>query len=295
MAKYINPFCDMGFKRIFGQEMSKPLIIDFLNSLLKGEKEIVSLEFLDKEQPSVCDQDRSLIYDIYCKTSDGERIIVEMQNKSQPYFKKRSIYYVSEAIARQGERGPEWKYGIRSVYFVAFLNYRQRDIGDEFRTDVALMDMKSRELFSSDIRMIYLQLPYFTKQACDCETNFDKWIYALKNMEELMTRLPWVTPGSIFAKLAEITDISSMSKEDRLRYDESIKKFRDTICVMEGAKLEGRSEGFAEGEAKGRARGRAEGRAEERMETARKLKQLGVGIDVIKRATGLSKEEIEKL
>ena len=114
-------------------------------------------------------------------------------------------------------------------------------------------------------------------------------------MEELMARLPWVTPGSIFAKLAEITDISSMSKEDRLRYDESIKKFRDTICVMEGAKLEGRSEGFAEGEAKGRARGRAEGRAEERMETARKLKQLGVGIDVIKRATGLSKEEIEKL
>lgn len=100
MAKYINPFCDMGFKRIFGQEMSKPLIIDFLNSLLKGEKEIVSLEFLDKEQPSVCDQDRSLIYDIYCKTSDGERIIVEMQNKPQPYFKKRSIYYVSEAIAR---------------------------------------------------------------------------------------------------------------------------------------------------------------------------------------------------
>ena len=105
MAKYINPFCDMGFKRIFGQEMSKPLIIDFLNSLLKGEKEIVSLEFLDKEQPSVCDQDRSLIYDIYCKTSDGERIIVEMQNKPQPYFKKRSIYYVSEAIARQGQRG----------------------------------------------------------------------------------------------------------------------------------------------------------------------------------------------
>ena len=82
-----------------------------------------------------------------------------------------------------------------------------------------------------------------------------------------------------------------MSKEDRLRYDESIKKFRDTICDMEGAKLEGRSEGFAEGEAKGLAKGLAKGR----METARKFKQLGVGIDVIQRATGLSKEEIEKL
>lgn len=105
MAKFINPFTDIGFKRIFGQEFSKPLLLNFLNNLLVGEKEIVDITFLDKEQPAIYEEDRSLIYDVYCKTTDGEHIIVEMQNKEQPFFKKRSIYYVSEAISRQGERG----------------------------------------------------------------------------------------------------------------------------------------------------------------------------------------------
>ena len=115
MAKYINPFTDVGFKRIFGQELSKPLLLDFLNSLFVGEKRIVNLTFLDKEQPALFEEDRSLIYDIYCDTDEGEKIIVEMQNKSQPFFKNRSIYYVSESIARQGERGSAWNCAIDSV------------------------------------------------------------------------------------------------------------------------------------------------------------------------------------
>ena len=81
MAKYINPFTDVGFKRIFGQELSKPLLLDFLNSLFEGEKRIVNLTFLDKEQPALFEEDRSLIYDIYCETDEGEKIIVEMQNR----------------------------------------------------------------------------------------------------------------------------------------------------------------------------------------------------------------------
>ena len=180
MAKYINPFCDVGFKRIFGQEYSKPLLISFLNNLLKGEKVITDLTFLDKEQPGEYEEDRSLIYDIYCDTAEGEKIIVEMQRRTQPNFKKRSIYYVSQAISRQGEKGTTWKYNIKAVYLVALLGFRLEDVGDEFRTDVALMNMKTRKLFSTDVRMIYLQLPLFTKTVEECETDFDKWIYALK-------------------------------------------------------------------------------------------------------------------
>ena len=84
MAKFINPFTDIGFKRIFGQEFSKPLLLNFLNNLLVGEKEIVDITFLDKEQPAIYEEDRSLIYDVYCKTTDGDHIIVEMQNKGNP-------------------------------------------------------------------------------------------------------------------------------------------------------------------------------------------------------------------
>lgn len=98
MSKFINPFTDIGFKRIFGQEVSKPVLIAFLNALLVGERSITDVKFLDKEQLGLSDGDRSLIYDIFCETDDGEHIIVEMQNKYQPYFKRRSIYYLSRSI-----------------------------------------------------------------------------------------------------------------------------------------------------------------------------------------------------
>ena len=247
MPRYINPFCDVGFKRIFGQEYSKPLLISFLNNLLKGEKEITDLTFLDKEQPGICEDDRSLIYDIYCTTVDGEKIIVEMQQAPQPNFKKRSIYYISQAISRQGEQGTKWQYNIKAVYLVAILGFEIPEIGNKFRADVTLMDMETHELFSTDVRMIYLQLPLFTKTEEECETDFDKWIYALKNMEQLITNLPWAGQDSVFAQLATIADISSLTKEDRVRYDSSIKKFRDTSNVMEGAKEEGFEKGRAEG------------------------------------------------
>ncbi|MCI7017164.1 MAG: Rpn family recombination-promoting nuclease/putative transposase [Prevotella sp.] len=282
MAKYINPFTDVGFKRIFGQELSKPLLLDFLNSLFEGEKRIVNLTFLDKEQPALFEEDRSLIYDIYCETDEGEKIIVEMQNKSQPFFKNRSIYYVSESIARQGERGSSWNYEIDSVYLVAFLNFSPLDFKKQFRTDVVLAEKDTKEQFSDKLRMIYLQLPLFTKEADECENQVERWIYLLKNMETL-NRLPWAAQSAVFKKLESIADVGGMTRAERLQYDEALKKYRDTISVFEGVRLEGRMEG------------NAEGRLEEKIAIARNLKSMGMSISDVSKATGLSEEGIKAL
>ena len=282
MAKYINPFTDVGFKRIFGQELSKPLLLDFLNSLFEGEKHIVNLTFLDKEQPALFEEDRSLIYDIYCETDEGEKIIVEMQNKSQPFFKNRSIYYVSESIARQGERGSAWKYEIDSVYLVAFLNFSPLDFKKQFRTDVVLAEKDTKEQFSDKLRMIYLQLPLFKKEAEECENQVERWIYLLKNMETL-NRLPWAAQSAVFKKLESIADVGGMTRAERLQYDEALKKYRDTISVFEGVRLEGRMEG------------NAEGRLEEKIAIARNLKSMGMSISDVSKATGLSEEGIKAL
>ena len=286
MAKFINPFTDIGFKRIFGQEISKPLIIDFLNSLLLGEERITNITFLDKEQPALFEDDRSLIYDIYCQTEKGENIIVEMQNKSQPYFKNRSIYYVCEAIARQGERGTDWKYNIDAVYLVAFLNFCPMDFDKKFRSDIGLADKGNNKLFSDKMRMTFMQLPLFTKEADECDTDFDKWIYVLKNMETL-TRLPWAAKSSVFKRLEQIADVASLSRQERMKYDVGLRKYRDTLSVLEGAK----QDGFAEG----RAEGRAEGIEKEKIETVKRLKAIGADINMITVATGLSAEEAKRI
>ena len=274
MGKFINPFTDVGFKRIFGQEVSKPVLLAFLNSLLRDERRIVNIQYLDKEKIGLNDGNRSLIYDILCETDSGEYIIVEMQNRSQPFFKNRSIYYMSRSIVEQGERGNEWEYDIKAVYLIAFLNFKLHDISDEFRTDVGLMDMKRLTPFSDKLRMIFLQLPYFQKELDECEDVFEKIIYVLQNME-ILQRMPFLAQDAVFKRLSEIAEVSSLTKEERRQYDESLKQYRDTIAVMHGQ--------YLEGEAKGTEK------------VARRMKAKGYSKEEIAELTGLSPEEIEQL
>ena len=281
-GKFINPFTDVGFKRIFGQEFSKPLLLDFLNNLLKEEHHITNLSFRDKERPGHYDGDRSIIYDIYCETDTGEYIIVEMQNREQPNFRERTLYYASESIVRQGERGTAWGYDVKAVYMVAFVNFWMDGLGQKFRTDVGLTDLSTGKMFSSKLRFIYLQLPCFDKGVDGCENDFERWIYVLKNMETL-NRLPWAAQDSVFQRLAEIAEVSAMTKEERIEYDGALKRYRDMLNTLRGAEL------------KGRAEGRAEGELAKALDIARKLKLSGMAVGDIVAMTGLSEKDVQRL
>lgn len=282
MGKFVNPFTDIGFKRIFGQEVSKPLLLDFLNCQLKGERNITDLQFLDKEQPADYRDDRSLIYDIFCLTDTGEKIIVEMQNKEQPHFADRCLYYYSQAVSRQGERGADWDYQIDAVYLVAFVNFNMEGLANNFRTDVVLMNKQRGIPFSDKERFIFLQLPVFKKEADECRDDFERWIYVLKNME-ILDRMPWAAKDSVFHRLAEIGEVSNMTKDERLKYDAALRHYRDTLNVMRSA------------EDKGRQQGLTEGRQQANIQTAKNLLTMGLSVDQIAKATGLSCEEVMKL
>ena len=132
MGRFINPFTDVGFKRIFGQSVHKDLLIDFLNNLLEGEKQIKDISFLDKELLPEFQGDRGTIYDIYCTTESGEEFIVEMQNCEQAYIRERAIYYLCRAMSRQGERGANWKFNLKAVYGIFFLNFEMKDSEGNF-------------------------------------------------------------------------------------------------------------------------------------------------------------------
>ncbi|RYX85157.1 Rpn family recombination-promoting nuclease/putative transposase, partial [bacterium] len=116
-ARYINPFTDFGFKKIFGEEASKPLLIDFLNALLPPQNQIVNLAFKNTEQLGQTDSDRKAIYDIYCENETGEKFIVELQKAKQNYFKERTVFYSTFPIREQAEKG-EWNYNLKAVYCI---------------------------------------------------------------------------------------------------------------------------------------------------------------------------------
>lgn len=280
MSRFINPFTDWGFKRIFGQEINKDLLIQFLNDLLVGERRITDLRFMDKEQLPEAKDQRGAIYDIFCETDTKERIIVEMQHRRQPFFMDRSIFYASRAIVGQGKKGKNWNYQLAAVYTICFMNFQSSDLLlGKFRTDVGLMDMQALKPVSDKFRLIYLALPLFPRETeAECETDFERWIYVLKNMETL-ERMPFQAQNALFEKLASITDVSALSEKDQERYEESLRIYRDNYAADEYS--------FN--------RGKAEGVAAERTMIARNLKDNGVDIQLIIRCTGLTKEQIDQL
>lgn len=283
MGKYISPFSDWGFKRLFGQEVNKDILLEFLNSLFEGEHVILDITFLNNEQLPETRDNRGIIYDVYCTTDLGEHIIVEMQYRPQPHFIERTLYYVSRAVASQGERGDEWGYDIDAVYGVFLMNFRSSDLESKFRSDIVLADRDTHRTVTDKLRMVYLQLPLFHKaEEQECATFFERWIYILSKMETL-TRMPFTAQHAIFKKLAEIADVSTLSREERTMYDFSLKRARDNYAVLQGAKLEGRKEGLAEGEKK--------------AFTAVALRMLSKGADdeSIVEMTGLSVADIQTL
>ena len=291
MGKFIDPFTDWGFKRIFGQETSKALLIQFLNDLLEGERHVTGLTFRDKEQLPETKDLRGIVYDIHCQTDTGERIIVEMQNHHQERFVDRSLYYAARSIVSQGETG-DWGYRLEPVYTVCFMNFIIKGHGTlaKFRTDVTLADMEDGKAFFDRMRLVYLTLPLFRKGADGCETNLERWIYTLKNMTTLED-IPFLADNPVFRYLADVADISALSQKDRQRYDESIKTMRDHISAYETAINKGLAEGHSEGLKEGLSKGKMEGT----IQTARRMKVEGFSIELIAKITGLSPKEISSL
>ena len=293
MGKFINPFTDFGFHRIFGQEVHKELLIDFLNELLKDERHIVDITFLNPIQQPETIEDRGVIFDIHCRDDKGGLFVVEMQNGAQPYFYDRGIYYLSRAISNQGEKGKDWKFSLCPVYGIFLLNYKM-GINSKFRTDVILADRDTGRVFSDKIRQVYLELPWFTKEPDDCETDFERWLYLLKHMDTL-ERMPFKARKAVFDKLLEVADVASLSKDERILYDEALKRYRDYKNTIDYAEEKGIEKGLERGIEIGKAKGKAEGKAEEQRLIAANLKKQGINPETIAQCTGLSVEEIDGL
>ena len=189
--RYINPYTDFGFKRLFGTEMNKELLISFLNALFAGSKqEILDVQYLNAEQLGDGYGDRRAVFDVYCQTNDGGRFIVEMQKATQAYFKDRSLYYSTFAIREQAPQG-EWDYHLSDVYTVGILNFTFPDEEypkDSFRHEVKLKDMEDNHVFYEKLTYVYLEMPKFSKTEEELETMFDKWMFALKNLYRLLER-----------------------------------------------------------------------------------------------------------
>ncbi|EHH01032.1 hypothetical protein HMPREF9441_01080 [Paraprevotella clara YIT 11840] len=293
--RYVNFYTDFAFKKLFGTEMNKDLLISFLNALLQGREVVLDVNYLNTEHLGTQEYDRRAVFDVYCKNDKGEVFLVEMQKGEQQFFKDRSIYYSTFAIREQAPRG-EWNYELKGVYTIGILNFcfdKERE--GNYYHEVKLMDTTTKEVFYDKLVFIYLEMPKFTKQENELESLFDKWLYVIRNLAALMER-PRVLQEKVFTHLFEAAEIAKFSRVERYEYEESLKAYRDWFSVMTTAELRGEERGeergFKKGEEKGLKEGLEKGRLEERLRNARGLKARGVDADIIAQVTGLSEDDI---
>ena len=271
--KYINPFTDYGFKKLFGTEINKDLLIDFLNQVLPERHHIQELSYTPTEQLGAGEVDRKAIFDLYCTSPSGERFIVEIQKAKQNYFKDRSVYYSTFPIQEQAKKG-DWDYQLAAVYTIGILDFVFDDDRHEeqVRHIVKLKDQQCQDFYDK-LTFIYLEMPNFNKAESELETDFDKWMYVLKHLPYLQNR-PAALQERIFEKLFEAAEIARFDAEEKARYEESLKYYRDLKNVVDTSY--------------------EEGRAEEKVEVILKSHEAGLDIETISKITGTPIEEVKK-
>ena len=296
-GRYISLLTDFGFKRIFGSDINKDLLIDFLNSLFNGEQVVKNVTYLNSEHVGDVYAERKAIFDVYCENEHGEKFIVEMQNAYQTYFKDRSLYYATFPIREQAPKGDNWNFKLQHVYVVALLNYDMNEEAfshESINHDVGLLDKQTHKVFNNKLTFKYVEIARFNKDINELETNFDKWLYVLRNLSRLDNQ-PTYLRNEVFNRLFSQAEIARFDKKELKAYEDSLKAYRDIKNSLDTAKEEGRAEGLAEGLEKGLEKGRAEGASEKALTIAREMLALNISVDTIKKVTGLTDNEIHDL
>ena len=278
IGKYIDPLVDFAFKKIFGSEPNKDLLIDFLNEIFRGRKHIIDLAYNKNEHPGELKDEGAAVFDLLCTGDKGEHFLIEIQRAKQGYFKERALFYTSRLISDQAPKGKRsaWGYNITEVYLIALLeDFTLEDSPDNtYLHDICLCNRDTGEIFYDKLGYTYIELSKFVKEDKSLETDLDKWLYVLKNMSR-MDKIPVYLRKPIFEKLFSIAEYTNLTKEEKAMYDSSLKYKWDNKNVLDYAVKEAEHK--------------------KTIDIAIEMKKDGLPLAQISKFTKLSIEEIEKL
>ena len=295
--KYAELLCDFMFKRLFGSEVNKDVLIGFLNMILE-DHEIVEVDFIPTEHLGLTKDDRKAVFDISCRCKTGETLIIEVQKGYQEYFRKRAVFYTSYPINEQGRMAKEeyirehqckddgeefrWDFNLKPVTVVAILNFRFDHADgwpeDRFHSSYRLREDCTGEVMTDVLRYVFLELGRFRKRLWELETTFDKWMYLLKHMHE-MVDIPQIFQTPDFKRLFILSEIDNFTAEEYSEYQKSLTRMSDYYNIIDSAEK----------------RAREEGREEGVKAVAKNMLNGGLPIEQIAELTGLSIDDIHEL
>ena len=292
-ARYINPLIDWGFKRLFGSEVNKDILIEFLKVIFP-EYEIEDITYIPAEQLGLMEEDRKAVFDVICRAKDGKDFLVEMQHATQEHFFERALYYTSFPIMKQGRKAhadevtgvkKEWNYELDGVYFLGILNFKYED-DDLIEHRYWLREATTGKTMTDKLKFVFIEVAKFDKKEDELDSDLDKWLYILKNLSMLLER-PAALRDKIFKRIFDVAEIAGLNNIDRINYIKAMTTARDTFNQIEYAKKKSHEEGREEGLVKGREEGR--------NSIVLKMLQNNLPVQIICDVTGLSMEDVLKL
>jgi len=300
-STYINPYTDFGFKKLFGEEASKDLLIDFLNQLLPAEYKIMDLEFRNPEIPPEIPEFRKAIFDLYCENERKDKFVIEMQKSRLEFFKDRVILYMTFPIRNQAPRGAvlkmvkdeekkvDWNFKLQPVYFVGILDFEfdTQDKDGEYVLEVEYKDQNNK-VFYDKLKYFFVVMPRFNKTEKELLTHKDKWIYFLKNLPTF-DEIPAILNEPIFQKGFELAKLANYDAKQLSEYEQSYNDYLGFKASMDFQFNDGMEKGIAKGEKIGMEKG-----MEKKAKiTAVKLIKKGMTNEEIAEITDLTIAEIE--
>lgn len=254
-GRYLDPLTDYGFKKLFGSEKNKDILIDFLNQLFSGRKIIHDFVYQPVGNNEFQSEDHRVIFDLLCTSINGEQFIVEIQCARQEHFRERVLLYTSRLVSsRHPKNTNDWNYQLPEIYHIAILEFDLTPEHSRFVHDYALCDKQTREIFYDKLEFKFIELTKFTKAEHQFENDLDRWLFLLRHLSKL-DRIPANFRKSIFEKVFSIAELSNFKAEERQEYDGSVKakwEYENSLrylqkVAMEKGRLEGKREGQAEG------------------------------------------------
>jgi predicted transposase/invertase (TIGR01784 family) len=288
ITKYINPFTDFGFKKLFGEEDSKVYLVDFLNSILESQlaTPIVIIENKKTEMLGRASTDRHAVFDLYCITANGDRIIVELQKARQEFFRERALYYSTFAISEQAKKGKSeldevWNFALTPVYFVGILGF-DFSSKDKYLHIGKIQDVEDNDNLINTMTFAFIEMKKFAKSIENCKTKQDKWLYTLHNLA-FLHEMPEQLGEQVFLDFFHKAEVGALQAEELGAYYDSIRYARD-FHILESENL-----------ARGKVEGKAEGEYQAKINMAKKMLIKKVPIAEIVEFTELTIEEIQKI
>ena len=299
LTKYLDPKNDYAFKRIFGQEKNKAILIHFLNSVISFKEglPVQDIEYLKPIQDPDISSQKTSIVDILCKDAKGNKYVVEMQVAREKGFTKRAQYYAAKAYCSQADEGSSY-HDLKEVIFIAITQFVMFEKKPDFKSDHIILDKKTKEHDLKDFSFTFLELPKFNKTEINAlDGIIEKWMYFFKYAQDTSpdTIQQMSENDTVLGTAFKELDRAYWTKDELLNYEDSIKKTKDLKAAYEQKYDEGIAKGKAEGIEEGMELGEAKGKIESKIEIVKGMLEDNMPIKIIIKYSGLSEKKIDEI